>query len=101
MSAVILDISNLSCDRIKKLLLEGQDMPGKPLMFKVKTAEQAESALRHYHGIAAIFAPDGVNIKDTAKKYGAYIYIKVKKPVFLKRVCVSFFLLPLTKLKPK
>lgn len=71
--AVTLDVSDLSYDKIKELMLEGQDMPGKPLMFKVKTSEQAKAALRHYHGIAAIFAPDDSGIKKIAEKYGAYL----------------------------
>jgi hypothetical protein len=48
-------------------------MPGKPLIFKIASVEQAESALRHYHGIAAIAAEGGADISAAAEKYGAYI----------------------------
>ncbi len=70
--SVTLDVSELTEGKIKELMLEGQDMPAKPLMFKVKTAGQAEAALKHYHGIAAVFSNDDT-IKDVAAKYGAYI----------------------------
>jgi hypothetical protein len=59
---------------VKELMLEGQDMPGKPLLFRVANREQAESALRHYHGIAGVYVPDDIDITDIAKKYGAYIF---------------------------
>ena len=71
--SVTLDLTDIDCGKIKELMLEGQDMPGRPLIFKVKTAEQADSALRHYHGIAAISAEGGADIKAAAEKYGAYI----------------------------
>lgn len=71
--SVTLDLSDLSYEKIKELMLEGQDMPGKPLIFKVATAKQAEGSLRYYHGIAAIIAGSGLNIKDIASQYGAYI----------------------------
>ncbi len=71
--SVTLDISDLSEEKIKDLMEEGQDMPGKPLIFKVNTAEQTESALRYYHGIAAVISQNGSGIKEIAKKYGAYI----------------------------
>lgn len=71
--SVTLDISDLSYDKIKELMLEGQDMPGKPLLFKVANRDQAEAALRHYHGIAGIYAKENMDISDIAKKYGAYI----------------------------
>ncbi len=71
--SVTLDLSELNADKIKELMLEGQDMPGKPLIFKVADAAQAESALRHYHGIAAISAPQSADIAPIAEKYGAYV----------------------------
>ncbi len=70
--SVTLDVSDISYDKIKELMLEGQDMPGRPLLFKVSTSEQAEAALKHYHGIAAIQSEDD-SIKEIADKYGAYI----------------------------
>jgi 5-methyltetrahydrofolate--homocysteine methyltransferase len=71
--SVTLDLSEVSPDKIKELMLEGQDMPGKPLIFKVTDAAQAQSALRHYHGIAAISAPKSADIASIAENYGAYV----------------------------
>ena len=71
--SVTLDLTDLDEDKIKELMLEGQDMPSKPLIFKIITLKQAESALRYYHGIAAISAPEGTDIAKVAKQYGAYI----------------------------
>jgi len=69
-ACLVLVLGDMPADEIAELLAEGQDMFKLPLVFSANTIEQADAALRAYHGVSALTCNEDAS--SVASKYGAH-----------------------------
>lgn len=70
-ACLILELNDMPAEEITELLAEGQDMFKLPLVFSAETAEQADAALRAYHGVSALRCKE--DAAEVAARYGAFV----------------------------